>query len=399
MRCRRAPESPRDLLELLLRARHEHHRPASPSDLQRRRAADSLRGAGDHGLASATTEPSDWARTPPAAGIRCPNARIVCALRTARSARFGRHGANLPRARRDQSPGDVRGICEHMFAHGHRRLRPAPALRADRRRRVIAPSSCVPAALAPEPGGLQQVGEVSLAAEAFGVFAGMRLGEALSRCPRLVLVPPIRQVWPIPGSGCWSAWSRSGRRSSLNDPAWPASTPAGCCGCTAASRECWRRVAGHCGCRPGWASRRRVSRRSPPPPGRGHDSRRSCAHRRRQRDAYLAPRCPSCPFSARGPALAALPEALERLGIEHARRARGLPAAALADRFGRSGLHARKLALGGDGELVLGRRRGPREALELPERAPATSSSGHWGCSSIGCWRGASAVVEPCGRS
>lgn len=41
----------------------------------------------------------------------------------------------------------------------------------------------VPAALAPEPGGRQQVGEVSLAAEAFGIHAGMRLGEALARCP------------------------------------------------------------------------------------------------------------------------------------------------------------------------------------------------------------------------
>src|SRR5207248_7999143 len=33
-----------------------------------------------------------------------------------------------------------------------------------------------PAALAPEPGAVQQVGEVSLAAEAFGVHAGMRVG-------------------------------------------------------------------------------------------------------------------------------------------------------------------------------------------------------------------------------
>src|SRR2546421_14414 len=47
-----------------------------------------------------------------------------------------------------------------------------------------------PVALAPEPGGVQQVGEVSLAAEAFGVHPGMRLGEALARCPRLSLVPP-----------------------------------------------------------------------------------------------------------------------------------------------------------------------------------------------------------------
>src|SRR5437016_14202787 len=48
----------------------------------------------------------------------------------------------------------------------------------------------VPCALAPEPGGTGQVGEVSLAAEAFGIHPGMRLGEALARCPRLTLVPP-----------------------------------------------------------------------------------------------------------------------------------------------------------------------------------------------------------------
>src|SRR3954465_8283152 len=45
-------------------------------------------------------------------------------------------------------------------------------------------------ALAPEPGGPQVVGEASGPAEAFGVRAGMRLGEALARCPELALVPP-----------------------------------------------------------------------------------------------------------------------------------------------------------------------------------------------------------------
>src|ERR1700729_3374756 len=47
----------------------------------------------------------------------------------------------------------------------------------------------VPTALAPEPGG-QRVGEVSQTAEAFGIHSGMRLGEALARCPRLTLIPP-----------------------------------------------------------------------------------------------------------------------------------------------------------------------------------------------------------------
>src|SRR5829696_6802985 len=47
-----------------------------------------------------------------------------------------------------------------------------------------------PVALAPEAGREQLIGEVSAAAEAHGVRAGLRLGEALARCPTLRLVPP-----------------------------------------------------------------------------------------------------------------------------------------------------------------------------------------------------------------
>src|SRR3954464_5085020 len=47
-----------------------------------------------------------------------------------------------------------------------------------------------PSALAPEPGGGQAIGEVSAAAEAFGIRAGMAMGEALARWPRPALVPP-----------------------------------------------------------------------------------------------------------------------------------------------------------------------------------------------------------------
>src|SRR4051794_35626710 len=47
-----------------------------------------------------------------------------------------------------------------------------------------------PVALAPEPGGRQVVGEASGAAEALGVTAGMRVGEALAHCPELRLIPP-----------------------------------------------------------------------------------------------------------------------------------------------------------------------------------------------------------------
>ncbi|MGH2805023.1 MAG: hypothetical protein ACRDL4_18585, partial [Thermoleophilaceae bacterium] len=56
-----------------------------------------------------------------------------------------------------------------------------------------------PAALAAEAGREQVVGEVSAPAEAFGVVRGMRLGEAMSRCPVLRLVAPnpdgVRSLW------------------------------------------------------------------------------------------------------------------------------------------------------------------------------------------------------------
>jgi len=51
-----------------------------------------------------------------------------------------------------------------------------------------------PLAVAPQAGSEQRVGEVSGAAEACGVAPGMVLGEALARCPELILVPadPVR---------------------------------------------------------------------------------------------------------------------------------------------------------------------------------------------------------------
>ena len=62
-----------------------------------------------------------------------------------------------------------------------------------------------PLALAPEPGGPERVGAASGPAEAHGVRAGMSLGEALARCPELVLLPPD------PGRA-EAAWERVLRR-------------------------------------------------------------------------------------------------------------------------------------------------------------------------------------------
>jgi protein ImuB len=54
-------------------------------------------------------------------------------------------------------------------------------------------------AIAPVPGGAQRVGQVSGAAEAFGVAPGMALGEALARCPELGLTAAdplgVTQAW------------------------------------------------------------------------------------------------------------------------------------------------------------------------------------------------------------
>src|SRR6476469_6473766 len=58
-----------------------------------------------------------------------------------------------------------------------------------------------PLALAPELGREQLIGEASAAAEAYGVRAGLRLGEALARGPALRLVAPDP-------AGVADAWER-----------------------------------------------------------------------------------------------------------------------------------------------------------------------------------------------
>jgi protein ImuB len=81
-------------------------------------------------------------------------------------------------------------ICEHMFVFPMVVCvfvpRFALIVAAGGRYRLLKE----PAVLAPEPGLRQRVGEVSAAAEAYGIHAGMRLPEALARCPGLMLLPP-----------------------------------------------------------------------------------------------------------------------------------------------------------------------------------------------------------------
>jgi protein ImuB len=233
-----------------------------------------------------------------------------------------------------------------------------------------------PAALAPDPGGVQGVvGEVSLAAEAFGINPGMRLGEAFARCPRLTLVPPdpagVADSWERllvrlesigaaveperPGLVCFDA---SGLLR-LYGRARGVSTPLE--GVLSAARGALQ-VPARFGVAPSRfaavaaATRARV-RRPMIVPG----------DERKARE-FLAP-LPVALLRAR-PALADMPEALERLGIRTLGELAVLPPAAIADRFGRAGLLAHELACGGDGVL----RPRPaseflRESLELPEAA------------------------------
>ncbi len=241
-----------------------------------------------------------------------------------------------------------------------------------------------PVALAPEPGGTQLVGEVSLAAEAFGVHPGMRLGEALARCPRLTLVPPdpagVAESWERllvrlesmgaaveperPGLVCFDARGLlrlhrgidgvlAAARRALRAPARYGVAPSRFAAVAAATQARARRplIVGSHGGGPSSAS----------------EATRAAGDRARAR-AFLAP-LPVALLRAR-PTLADLPEALERLGVRTLGELASLPPAAVADRFGRAGLHALELANGGDGAL----RPRPaseylRESLELPEAA------------------------------
>jgi protein ImuB len=244
-----------------------------------------------------------------------------------------------------------------------------------------------PAALAPEPGREQRVGEVSPSAEAFGVHAGMRLGEALARCPSLALIPPdpmgAADAWEkvmvrlesvgaaveseAPGLAFFDA-AALGRLHGGGPPT--ASDPA------AALRA---RMSAHPPEPPPWlagvVAAVRAALRLPARIGAGPS--RFCAHagavRARSRRAELvdgAAGMAAEPITLlrRRPEVESLVEPLWRLGITTLGQLAALPRPVVADRFGRAGEHAHDLALGRDDEL---RPRVPgevlEEVLELPE--------------------------------
>jgi protein ImuB len=240
-----------------------------------------------------------------------------------------------------------------------------------------------PAALAPEPGREQRVGEVSPSAEAFGVHAGMRLGEALARCPSLALIPPdpmgVADAWEkvvvrlesvgaaveseAPGLAFFDAAALGrlyGDGRGANDPA-------------AALRA--RGMSGPPPWLAGVVAAVRAALRLPARIGAGPS--RFCAHagavRARSRRAELvdgAAGMAAEPITLlrRRPEVESLVEPLWRLGITTLGQLAALPRPVVADRFGRAGERAYDLALGRDDEL---RPRVPgevlEEVLELPE--------------------------------
>jgi protein ImuB len=212
-----------------------------------------------------------------------------------------------------------------------------------------------PAALAPEPGREQLVGEVSHAAEAFGIHPGMRLGEALARCPRLALVPPD----PV---GVADGWERLVTTLEAIGAAVEADRP----GLACFDARGLRRL--HGGSLDGIVSAVRAALRCPARIGAGPS--RFCAlaaaARARSRRAGIVARAtelhsePVALLRFRDET-AALPEALDRLGVRTLGDLAALPRAALADRFGPPGLLAHDLVHGRDTPL---RPRRPGELLE-----------------------------------
>jgi nucleotidyltransferase/DNA polymerase involved in DNA repair len=226
-----------------------------------------------------------------------------------------------------------------------------------------------PVALAPEAGRRQVVGEVSPAAEAFGVLPGMRVGEALARCPELRLVPPdpdgVRSLWRRAldrleriGAACES--DREGEAFFEAD-GLRGIHGGHLEGVLAAARSAVGRGA-RMGCAPGRFSAYAAALRARP------RRRAAVTVPAGMVRAFLAPLPVGLLRSRAG--LEHLPELLERLGIRTLGQLAALPASAVAERFGHPGMLARDLAQGGDTPLEP--RRPPEpvvERLELPEAA------------------------------
>jgi protein ImuB len=226
-----------------------------------------------------------------------------------------------------------------------------------------------PVALAPEAGHEQKVGETSAAADTYGVVRGMRVGEALSRCPALRLVPPdpqgVRELWrevldrleaigaAVESDRAGVAFFAAGGLEGLYG-----GDVQGVVGQV-------RRALGR-GVRVG-AAPCRFAAHAAALQARPRRS-RAVVVGQDEAPGFLAP-LPVRLLRSR-PELQALPEVLERLGIRTLGELAALPSRAVAERFGHPGLLALDLASGRDTQLEPRRPHEPvSERLELPEAA------------------------------
>ncbi len=225
-----------------------------------------------------------------------------------------------------------------------------------------------PCALAPEAGGVQMVGEVSAAAEAFGIVPGMRVGEALSRCPGLRLVPPdpeaVRGLWHevldrLEAIGAAPESEHAGAAF------FAAGGLRGIHGGTiegviaAAARRLGRstRIGAAQSRFAAWCAATQARPRRPP-----------VIVEERKAARFLAP-LPVSLLRSRLE-LGDIPETFERLGIQTLGEVGALSSQAVAERFGHPGLLALDLARGRDSKLEPRRPPEPvRERIDLPEAA------------------------------
>jgi protein ImuB len=218
-------------------------------------------------------------------------------------------------------------------------------------------------AIAPE-GGSGPIGEVSGAAQAFGVRIGMALGEALARCPTLELLGAD----PIAVAAAWERTLRTLEGIGAGvEPARP--------GLACFSLDGLRGLYGDSDELVLVAARRALDR----PARLAAAPTRFCAlagalatrHRRtlivrESARAHLAP-LPVALLRSRE-RTAPLVDSLERLGIATLGELAAFPRASLADRFGAAGIEAHQLACGEDDPPRPRRIETPlRESLELPE--------------------------------
>jgi protein ImuB len=221
-------------------------------------------------------------------------------------------------------------------------------------------------ALAPMATVQLRVGEVSGAAEAFGVSAGMSLGEALARCPELALIPAdplaVAEAWEgsvgaLEGIGAAVEPAREGLAY------FEANGLRGLHGSDTHTLAAARRALGR-PARIGAGPTRFCALAA----ALGSNTRRARIVQAQAAARYLAAR-PVDLLRFREET-ASLVEPLQRLGVRTLGELRELGRHALADRFGEPGTIAHRLAGGDDEPLV------PRRVEELLEESLDVGDAG-----------------------